>query len=291
MKRILLPILCSVFVAHGAAAQSLRLDIGLEFESYVLCELVPLTLRISNLGVTPFISDDYGSYQDNKVRIVLRHESDGFQEPIREGLPFGPVMVAAQESQTYTCNLNDWFPVLRQGKYTVQVFVNRGAETVSSRLAVFSIVKGLEILTETHMLPDSDTNARRYTLLYWPRKQREDLFLRVEDIPGERVVALFRLGTVMRYFKPRIEFGKDGRMDIIHQIARDRYVNTVFQSDATTLKVVERKQLVDPMQAAMERSLLDVRERERATGGTPVEFRRRKRPSDEPAEKDSEEGK
>ena len=286
MKRTLLPLFLTVLVATGARAQSLRLDIALECESYVVCELVPLTLRISNVGVTPFIADDYGAYQENTVSIVLRHESDGYQEQAREGMPFGAVMVAAQQAQTYQCNLHDWFPALRQGKYTVQVFARRGAETISSRLAVFSVVKGLEISVETHMLPGSDTRARRYTLLYWPRKQREDLFLKVEDLPGEQVVALFRLGNVVRYFKPRLEFSEDGRMSVLHQIARDRYVRTVFQSDASALKVLERSQLVDPGQAVLERSVLESRRRDLETGSRPVEFRRRKRPSAEDKEEE-----
>ena len=289
MTRKFLPLFL-VFAACAAMAQSIKLDVGLASESYVLCESVPLTLRIQNFGASPYIVDDYGEYQNNTVSIVLRHESDGFQEQAREGMPFGALMVSSQQAQTLTCNLNDWFPLLRQGKYTVQVFAKRGAEAVSSKLLVFSIVKGLDIVTETHMLPGSDTKARRYTLLYWPRKQQEDFFLRVEEVPGDGVVALFSLGPVVRYFQPRLEFGEDGRMSVLHQIGRDRYVRTVFQSDASTLEVVERQQLVDPNQAVMARSLLESRERERDAVDSPAGFRRRKRPESigDAASKDAE---
>lgn len=275
MKKLLsLLLLSATLVAH---AQSLRLDVGLECESYILCEAVDLTLKISNFGQTPFIADDYGDYKNNAVTIVLRHEADGFQEQTREGMPFGPVMVTPQKAQLFSCSLADWFPLMRQGKYTVQVFVNRNGEHLSSKLLSFSIVKGLEILTETHMLPDSDTRARRYTLLYWPRKQREDLFLRVEESPSDNVVALFRLGTVLRYFQPRIEFDTTGKVRITHQIARDRYVRTLLQSDESRLEVIEQKQLVDPNQAVLEQSVLESRKKD-LEGGSPVEFRRRNRP-------------
>lgn len=275
MKKLLLSFLC--VCAFGAWAQSIRLDIGVGCESFVVSEATELKLKISNFGATPFIVDDYGDHLANSISVVLRHEADGFQEPLQKGLFFGPVMVASQKAQMFSCVLNDWFPMMRQGKYTVQVFVNRGGETVSSKLLSFSVVKGLEILTEMHMLPDSDTRARRYTLLYWPRMQREDLFLRVEESPSDNVVALFHLGTVLRYFQPRLEFAKDGRVSVLHQVSRDRYVRTILQSDLTHLEVLKQEQLVDPNQAVWEQSVLKGRAKD-LEGGTPAEFRRRKRP-------------
>lgn len=271
--------LCVAAVAATASAQSLQLDVSLECDSFVLNEAVTLSLSITPLGVAPFIVDDYGDYKQNTLSIILRHEGEGFIDPFRADPPFGTVMAAPGHAEKVTCKLNDWFPLFRQGRYTVQVVARRGAESVASPLVSFQIVNGLEISSTVRILPNQERKARRYTLLYWPRQQREELFLRVEDVAEGNVVALFRLGRVMRVEPPRIEFGANGRVTVVHQVSRDRFVRTVLLSDAENLDVVEQKQLVDPNQSPLARSLLETRARERQGTAPEGEFRRRERGS------------
>lgn len=287
MKKSALFTLLLFAVATALRAQSLQLDAALECDSYVQFESVTLTLSLRNFGITPFIVDDYGEYRNNSVTIVLRHETAGYREQAREGMPFGALMVSPQQTTTVACNINEWFSLLQEGKYTVQVFARRGGETFASRIIAFSIVRGLVLSTETHMLPGSDTRARVYTLLYWPRKQREDLFLRVTEVPSDNVVALFRLGPVVRYVTPRLEFPEEGRMCVLQQIGRDRFVRTTFRSDASGIEVLERQQLVDANQALMQRSLLESRARDREAGEAVLPVRRRKRPEDDPDASDA----
>lgn len=269
--------LCVAAVAATVSAQSLRLDVSLECDSYVLNEAVTLSLDVTPLGVAPFIVDDYGDYKQNTLSIILRHEGEGFIDPFRADPPFGTVMASPGRAEKLTCKLNDWFPLFRQGRYTVQVVACRGSESVASPLVSFQIVKGLEISSTVRILPDQERKARRYTLLYWPRQQREELFLRVEDVAEGNVVALFRLGRVMRVEPPRLEFGANGRVTVVHQVARDRFVRTVLLSDAENLDVVEQKQLVDPNQSTLARSLLETRAREREGASSEGGFRRRER--------------
>lgn len=287
MKKSVLSTLLLLVAATSLRAQSLQLDASLECDSYVQFESVTLTLRVQNFGATPFIVDDYGDYRNNSVSIVLRHEATGYQEQARAGMPFGALMVTQQQSVTIACNINEWFSLQREGKYSVQVFAKRGGETFASKILVFSIVRGLILSTESHMLPGSDTKARVYTLLYWPRKQREDLFLRVTEVPSDNVVALFRLGPLVRYVPPRLEFPEEGRMSVLQQIGRDRFVRTLFRSDASGIEVLERQQLVDANQSLMQRSLLEARARDREGGEVVTQFRRRKRP-DKDADKDTD---
>ena len=276
MIRNSLPLLLAA-AAATASAQSLDIQTSLEFDAYVLHEAVTLTVRLTALGSSPYIVDDYGEYTANTLQVVLRHETDGFQEPMRAGPPFGTVMARPGEPETLTCRLNEWFPLARQGRYTVQVVARRGAESIASPLLSFMVVGGLEISSETRLLPGEDHRSRRYTLLYWPRNQREDLFLRIDDEQAGHVVALFRLGPVMRYEKPRIEFGANGEFSVVQQITRDRFLRTRFLSDASAMKVLDRQQLVDPNQSAIARSLLESRERD-SRGGAPLDgFRRRER--------------
>lgn len=277
MLRTRLTALLVAAAATAATAQSLQLNVSLEYDSFVLNEAVTLSVAVTPLGVAPFIVDDYGDYKQNTLSVILRHETEGFIDPFRQDPPFGAFMAQSGKPETLTCKLNDWFPLFRQGRYTVQVVAKRGSESVASPLVTFQIVKGLELSSTVRILPDQERQARRYTLLYWPRQQREELFLRIEDVSDGNAIALFRLGRVMRVEPPRIEFGADGRVTVVHQIARDRFVRTVLLSDADNLDVVEQKQLVDPNQSALARSLLESRNRERSKDRDDDVFRRRER--------------
>ena len=276
-------LLCAAVVAAATApAESLKLNVSMEFESYVVHEATTVTLTITDFGATPFIVDDYGEHTANSLELVVRHETDGFQDRIRDGAQFGSVMVTSGATETFTCRLNDWFRLTRQGRYTVQAVAHRGNEIVYSGLVSFMVVNGLEISTEVHPVPGNEARTRRYTLLYLPRNQREDLFLRIDDMAGGGIVALFRLGPVMRYEKPRIEFGPAGQLSVVHQTSRDRYVRTRLVSDEETIKVLDRQQLVDPNHIPAARSIIEARARE-LEGGVPVEtFRRRERGTPEP---------
>ena len=278
------PLLCAAaaVVAASAAAQSIRLDVAMEFDSYVVHEAIAVTMKVTDFGASPFIVDDYGEHKANSLMLVLRHETDGFQDPIREGAPFGSVMVTSGATETYSCRLNDWFHLMRQGRYTLQAVAHRGNEIVYSGLVSFMVVNGIEISSEMHPVPGEEVRMRRYTLLYLPRSQREDLFLRIDDMGGGGIVALFRLGSVMRYVKPRIEFGADGQLVVVHQIARDRFVRTRLVSDAATIKVLDRQQLVDPNHFPAARAILEATSHEKDKGAPEDAFRRRERGNAEP---------
>ena len=282
MLRHCLPTLFVAAAASVVSAQSLQLDVSLEYDSFVLNEAVTLSLAVTPLGVAPFIVDDYGDYTQNTLSVILRHEAEGFIDPVRTDPPFGTLMAQAGKPEKVSCKLNDWFPLFRQGRYTVQVVARRGNESIASPLVTFQIVKGLEISSTVRMLPGQENLARRYTLLYWPRQQREELFLRIEEVPDDNAIALFRLGRVMRVEPPRLEFGANGRVTVVHQIARDRFVRTVLRSDTDNLDVVEQKQLVDPNQSTLARSILETRARERDNAPAEGEFRRRERESPAP---------
>jgi hypothetical protein len=201
-------------------------------------------------------------------------------------------MVMPNESQTVEINLAGRFPLGKLGRYFLQVSVSRGEEVVTSRLLMFAVVHGIEIGSLTRPLPEYDTIARKYTLLYWARDQIEVLFLRVDETPPGRCVGLIELGNVVRSVDPTIEFDPTGTLTVLHQSSRDLFIRTVIRSDRNTLKVVDRQRLLDPSQSPLARSAM--MRQQAATDAEKArkdDFQHRVRPGDEAAPgEEAEEG-
>ncbi len=288
MKKIL-TLVMTLAAASAVRAQSVGLDLSLEFDTYLAHEMIPLKLTVSNHGATPFIIDDYGAYVSNSISIFVKHESEGYLDPTVKAKPVPSLMLAQGQSDDLIIPVDAYFPMQRTGKYTVQAFARRTVEgraepeSVSSRILVFTVVNGMEIGSESRIVPGSDSLSRRYSLRYWARGQHEELFLRVDEFPEDKAVALFRLGYVVRYETPKIEFFPDGKIEVVHQVGRDRFVKTVIQSDLSRLEVVDRQRLLDPNQSPYARHVL---ERNGAPGADGDKgFRRRVHPAASKPEK------
>jgi hypothetical protein len=96
---LLLSVAAGVATAH---AQSLQLDVSLEYDFFVLNEAVTLSVAVTPLGSSPFIVDDYGDYRQNSLSIILRHDGEGFIDPLRADPPFGTVMASPGHAEKVT---------------------------------------------------------------------------------------------------------------------------------------------------------------------------------------------
>jgi len=232
------PVLAWLGCAAAAAALSLELDAKLAFDSYVVHEPIVLSLNVRNLGGSPYIVDDYGLHDQNAVKVSIRHSADGILAGPEGTTAYGQLMVMPNESQALEVPLEAKFPLTKLGLYHVQASVRRGEEVVVSPLLSFTVVNGIEIGSLTRPLPEYDTIARKYTLLYWPRNQIEVLFLRIDEIPPGQCIGLVQLGNVVRFVEPRIEFDPAGQLAVIHQSSRDLFVRTLIRSDRSGLEVL-----------------------------------------------------
>ena len=237
-----LGLLLGVLAPPSLTAASLGVAAKAAHEQFVRDEALTISLYVKNFGESAFIIDDYGDYQKNKIEIFLRHTRDGFLT-IRKGVPFGSAMVMPGEAETFSVDLQKWFDNLKEGSYFVQIVVHRGEEKVATNLVKFDIVAGMEIGSTTRPVSGNDALSRTYTLLYWPREQVEILFMRVTEPPNDRVVGMVRLGNVLRYEAPKIEFESNGRLIVTHQTTRDILVRTTIRSTLSTLDIVKSERV------------------------------------------------
>jgi len=225
-------------------AASLGIRATPEHLVFVRDEGVTFTVSIKNFGEKAFIVDDYGEYVDNSVEIRLK-KADGGYLLVREGSPLENVMVVPQGTQDFSVNLLRWFPEAKEGSYFVQFIAHRKGEVVGSELIKFDIVAGIEIGSVTRPIPGDDSTSRTYTLLYWPRNQVEAFFMRVTEGSEDRVIGLVRLGNIVRYAKPKVDFAGGGILTVTHQASRDILVRTTLRSTRSEFSVVNVERILN----------------------------------------------
>jgi len=242
MKKTL-AIIILLTMASIMYASVLGLKGTLPYAEFVMGEAIPYTLVIDNHGATTFLVDDFGEGLNNKVELRMRKRRGEVLDS-KTGMHFGEILVLPDKAQTYQADLTHWFN-LTPGSYQVEAVVIRGDVVVATPLLSFAIVPGLEIGTLKRAIPGYDTMTRDYTVLYWPRKGQEILFLRVTEHPSG-VTRMLELGNVVRSTDPKVEFTDRGTLIITHQASRNVSIITTIISERFRFEVINRERIVRP---------------------------------------------
>lgn len=275
MKRIFSAI--ALFAAVlSADAQSLGVSASLKYGVYLMYEPVDLAVDVSNYGVSPYIVDNYGARKYNSAKIYLKHAPDGYLKQFDEDqMIFGHILVMPGESQKYTVDLSKWFQLQVEGRYTVEVVLKRGEETIGTKQIMFDIVPGIETCSISRPLPDYDHMYRKYTLVYWTRSREETLFLRVTESPDDRCVYFIELGPLQRIDMPQIWYEHNGILTVKHRAGRDYFIQTRFKSDSTGIEWLGRENHLVSNVSPITRNIIEQETaREGAVGGA-LRHRRR----------------
>lgn len=224
--------------------------------SYVIGEPVRCMVGIENRGQAPLVFDDYDPYRQNRIDFEIRRHPDRTVRPFETEFQIARLMLLPGEYENVSVNLSTFFPLAREGRYFVRAVIRAGGARFETTLRMFDIVSGLELSRTTAPLPDRPDQQRTYRLVYWAREQREHLFLRAMDAPGDRILETVRLGPLVRASAPVMQVDLSGRVIIRHQATRDDYVRTVLQSSAEGLRLIEQTVAEDhgttPLRRAME---------------------------------------
>jgi len=232
-------------VAVITHASVLGLKGTMPYAEFVMGEAIPYTLLIDNHGASTFLVDDFGEGLNNKVELRMRKRRGDILDS-KKGMPFGEILVLPDKAQSYQADLTQWF-TLAPGNYQVQAVVSRGEVVVATPLLDFSIVSGIEIGTLRRAIPGYDTMTRDYTLLYWPRKEQEILFLRVTEHPSGET-RMLQLGNVVRAEDPKVEFTDKGTLIVTHQTSLNVFIKTTIISERFRFEVINRERIIRPQE-------------------------------------------
>ena len=214
---------------------------------YLRGEDISLSVQIQNNGSSVFVVDDYGEYVKNKISLVVREaESQRLLSPIRGTSALAPVatelMVQPGEVREIEVNLAKLYDLSKHGRDQVTVLLERGEESAVSRILAFSIVEGIEIISARNAFASDESHSYTFTLLYWERSKRQDLFLRISDpARRNRIASFVSLGPLVRVSDPTMTFQGTSAVTIIQQTGRDHYARTVLDISRLPVRVVERE--------------------------------------------------
>lgn len=214
-------------------------------DEFMRGEDIPIDVTLHNSGRSAFIIDDYGEYLGNRVFVYVRNADSGMLLLTRAGAPrtlVEALQLLPGQTKTVRIYAGTAYDLSKHGRYHATVSAESGGEASYARAVSFSVMEGVELARAARTFGADGARLRVYTLLYWPRKQGEALFLRISDDPkrGGGVVGFVSLGGIVRVADPTMSFGGDGTLTIIHQIGRDRFVRTKLDVSSDTPVVLER---------------------------------------------------
>ena len=234
-----------VFMTTAAISQThiLTVNARMDYSTFVQGEKIMLELGIQNNGATPYIIDDYGAYTNNQISVYLRNSVGNLMLANKKSSVVANVMIMPESSDVFNFDLCDLFDI-DEGRYQVTVVVKRGEYNVSTRPLAFSVVRGLEIGSKMRIKEGNENIAYKYALLYWARKEREYIFLRITDATSGELYGFAQLGTLIRAITPVITFHPDNIVEIVHQASRDGFLRTCLDTSGSQLKLVSREELI-----------------------------------------------
>ena len=134
------------------------------------------------------------------------------------------------ESRTLRFDLSRWYDLSTPGRYLARATAEWKAERFVSRGVSFDVVSGMALARVRKYLPGYDDVERVYTVRYLARRGSEEAFLCVDEVPSGLNYGVFRLGQIIRLFRPTVEIDSRGRVTVTHQSRPYCYTRSVFLS-------------------------------------------------------------
>lgn len=233
-------------------AQDINLSLTLAYNVFVVGE--PALMQIEAINATPYLIE-VGA-EDAKEQLLVEINRDGQYNAV-ESFNNKPIAgkFALQPGQVFThvVALDKWFPLLESGKYMVRVIVVHQGTRYESSTRSFDVVPGMPVMEGVQMFVNHPDLRRKFKLVYWHRNQYDRLFLRMEEMPGEKTWDTVDLGDFMRIHPPKLDISPEGEVTVVHRANQDAFVRTLVWSLPEVVEVIERNSLLDPEISASQR--------------------------------------
>lgn len=247
-----LMLLAVLGMAGTGQAQQLNVGLKLTHANYIVGEPVVLQAEIQN-GLNHAINLYKTPTPANLSIEVLKHGRLGELEPFNHDGFVKPVTIETGQTVRFNIMLDKWYGLEAEGKYFVKVSLHYGGKTYESIKRGFDVVPGLPLAGGVQMFANNANLQRGFKLVYWHRKQTDQLFLRIKDDPGGRVWDTIPLGSLMKGTPPKIDISPSGEITVIHRATQDAFLRTLLWSLPDVVEIVERNSLLDPDISASQR--------------------------------------
>ncbi len=243
------------------AAQLVALSVRPEHASYVVGEPVLAEVRLENHGTQPLVISNHEAFRNNRIFFQIRNQPHEYLPQLNQELIVTDIDLELGEASTFKVDLGEWYPLLNVGRYYLNLVLIHNERRYVSDEQVLDIVPGIEIAGLTQSLRATQGVERRFTLVYWARGEREDLFLRIIDSPDNITWTTMCLGPIIRVTRPTIKLLDETTLSIFHQATRDSLITSTIRSDSEGPLLIDQKTRLDAASSPMINSLGDALER------------------------------
>ncbi len=218
-----------------------QVDISLDRTLFILGEVIPVTVTVTNLTGNDLNLEDSGI---NKWFGFEIETTDGRPIPPRGGdYSNPPVLLGAGQKITRTVNLTPLFPVDEFGGYRVRatIFLAQGNRFSKSPPMNFDVTEGRQIWQKTVGVPEGFPGAggtRTATVLIHRLPQSTQLYLRIEDRQEGIRKCMHKLGRLLSFTTPEIQLDDRNQVHVLQNVAPKVFL---YSSIGLNGEVLDRK--------------------------------------------------
>ena len=199
-----------------------QVDIELGRNLFILGEVIPVTVTVTNLTGNDLDLVDSGI---NKWFGFEVQTADGRPLPPRDADYVNPpVQLGAGQKIARTVNITPLFPVDEFGGYRVRacIYLAQGNRFSKSPTLNFDVTEGIRVWQKTVGVPEGFPGAggmRTITLLVHHLPQSKQLYLRIEDIQGGLRKCMHKLGRILTSSTPDVQLDSKNRIHVMQNSA------------------------------------------------------------------------
>jgi len=240
-------------MAARAGVSEIKVDLRLDASDFVTGERIRGVVDIANSSPDN-LAYGYPGAQD-RVFVEIFRASDHSSLTRTSNRPFvAKFRIGSGEGQKFETFLGDHYALRETSRYLARpVLVHKGVRYEGNYRA-FDVVEGVRIAGAMQLFATKPDLQREFSLVHWPRKSREHLFLRARDNGARgRVWETYDLGLILRIDKPTVSVLPTGEVVVLHRINQDQFLRTEFWSIPNAMEMHERETVRDPETAGTAR--------------------------------------
>lgn len=219
-----------------------ELYVGLKLEHSSVLQFEPAVAFISiyNDSEIPFVLDEDALDNNTHVSFMIERKPDKPVARINTEPFIRKLKLMPNETREILVDISLLYDIGSEGRYIVAAKIDWHGKMFESNKAVIDIVRGIEIATVSKNVPGYPELIRKYSLRYWGRDNSEYLFLCVDEEEIGTNYGVFKLGRLVRVFKPVIEVDRAGNVKVLHQSERNCYTRSIFKSSLAGVQFIDQ---------------------------------------------------
>jgi hypothetical protein len=227
-------------MAVAAAQAQVQVQFSQARNLYLQYEAIDLTIALTNVTDGPVV---LAPDSDGKSWLsFLAFDQNGSVVNQVKNVEIGQINLAPGETKRVTINILPFYAIRSTGGFSVQAVISiPGLTPVMTGKLYFTIGKG-----ETMWKHDAYNAGvkRTYSLVRFLDVTESNLYLRVEEPDQNLVYSTVRLGKIVAFADPAVEFDALGNIHIVQVIGSRNYRYTEADANGRILKQEDRSAVV-----------------------------------------------